>query len=90
MQSDGNFVIYTENRQPIWATGTNGKGASPYKLAMQARRQPGGVWILQLQSGPAVVRTGTAPFTLIMQDDGNLVVYDSANRFIWASNTNRP
>jgi hypothetical protein len=88
MQVDGNFVIYAENGQPIWATGTNGRGSGAYRLAMQADSNlvvygsTGATWA----SG---VRSGTAPYTLIMQDDANLVIYDSANRAIWASNTQR-
>jgi hypothetical protein len=32
-------------------------------------------------------RNGKGPFRLVMQDDRNLVVYDSNNEAIWASNT---
>ena len=35
------------------------------------------------------IKGNTAPYTLLMQDDGNLVIYDSKNRAIWASGTNR-
>jgi hypothetical protein len=38
MQGDGNFVIYAENWQPIWNTGTNGMATPPYRLAMQVDR----------------------------------------------------
>jgi len=55
MQTDGNFVVYT-NGQAKWASNTNGQG--------------------------------TAPFRLLCQDDGNLVVYDTTGRATWASNTN--
>jgi hypothetical protein len=87
MQSDGNFVIYAGS-SAIWATGSNGKGVAPYKLAMQADvnlvvyGSSNAIWA----SGP---RGGTAPYTLIMQDDGNLVIYDSSNRAVWASGTKR-
>jgi len=30
---------------------------------------------------------GTAPYTLQMQDDGDLMMYDSRSRPIWATNT---
>jgi hypothetical protein len=90
MQTDGNFVIYQTgaSRVAIWATGTNGKGAPPYRLAMQPDSN------LVVYGGTAAlwasgIRTGTAPYTLIMQDDGNLVIYDSTKRAIWASNTQR-
>jgi hypothetical protein len=89
MQGDGNFVIYAANRQPVWATGTNGKGTAPYKLAMQAD----GSLVVVGGSGSSIwttgVRAGTAPYKLIMQDDGNLVIYDNSNRAFWATGTNR-
>ena len=88
MQSDGNLVIYTANRQAIWATGTNGKGTAPYELSIQA---DGNLVVFgsttTLWSTGA--KTGTAPFTLVMQDDGNLVVYDSLSKAVWASGTRR-
>jgi hypothetical protein len=87
MQTDGNFVIYDQNGTPIWATGTNGRGSHPYKLAMQADSNLvvyGGTAPLWA-SGP---RSGTAPYTLVMQNDANLVIYDTSHA-IWASNTQR-
>jgi hypothetical protein len=87
MQSDGNFVIYAENREPIW-TGTNGMGLPDYRLGMQADSN----LVVYGSSGPtwaSGIRTGTAPYTLVMQDDGNLVIYDSSSRAIWTSDTAR-
>jgi hypothetical protein len=46
----------------------------------------GSVCVAVWASGP---RSGGTPFTLRMQDDGNLVVYDNANRAVWVSNTQR-
>jgi hypothetical protein len=88
MQTDGNFVIYTGNKQATWATGTNGKGSSPYRLAIQADGNLV-VYASATVTWAIGVRSGPAPFTLVMQDDGNLVVYDSAGRPTWASNTQR-
>ena len=34
MQNDGNFVIYADGK-PIWATQTQGRQSSPYRLAVQ-------------------------------------------------------
>jgi len=34
-------------------------------------------------------RGGSAPYTLKMQDDGNLVLYDSTSSAVWASGTQR-
>lgn len=88
MQLDGNLVIYTASRQAIWATGTNGKGTSPFEAAMQAN---GTLAVFDSTSllWSTAGKTGTAPYTLLMQDDGNLVVYDSLNTEIWASGTKR-
>jgi hypothetical protein len=88
MQTDGDFVIHTANRQAIWRTNTKSKGTGPYKLAMQAD----GNLVIYAVSG-ATWASGiikrTSPHTLIMQDDGNLVIYDRGNRAVWASGTNR-
>jgi hypothetical protein len=88
MQVDGNFVIYAANRQPLWATGTNGVGLRPYRLAMQAD----GNLVVYGSSGAtwaSGLRGGTSPYTLILRNDGNLVVEDSSHRPIWESGTQR-
>ena len=86
MQPDGNFVLYTADKRPLWATGTSGKGSRPYRLAVQA---DGNLVVYADSTATWAIgnRSGTAPFTLIMQDDGNLVLYDSGKRAVWASNT---
>jgi hypothetical protein len=38
MQNDGNLVIYDANGNPTWASNTQFKGISPYKLIMQTDR----------------------------------------------------
>ena len=88
MQTDGDFVIHTANRQAIWRTNTKSKGTGPYKLPMQVD----GNLVIYAASGPtwaSGVARRTAPYTVIMQDDGNLVIYDKNNRAVWASGTNR-
>ncbi|KXN64860.1 glycoside hydrolase family 18 protein, partial [Conidiobolus coronatus NRRL 28638] len=34
MQPDGNFVLYNSNDFPLWSSKTNGKGSTPYCLAL--------------------------------------------------------
>ncbi|MFM7850750.1 MAG: bulb-type lectin domain-containing protein, partial [Flammeovirgaceae bacterium] len=34
VQDDGNFVLYDTNNNPVWASGTNGKGTGPYSLTL--------------------------------------------------------
>ena len=61
------------------------QGAPPYKLALQAGdANLVHLWNQWLRLGSGPPHRG-APFKLIMQDDGNLVIYDSAHRFIWDS-----
>lgn len=92
-QGDGNFVAYDYGR-PMWASGTNGKGAS--RLVFQG---DGNIVIYKVNGQP-LWATGTngnygrTGAWLMMQNDGNLVLYPhSYNNVwlapIWASGTNR-
>ena len=61
-------------------------GNCPLQAGDADRRPPGAsLETIIASSGAPVVRTAGGPFKLVMQDDGNLVVYDSTNRFIWGS-----
>jgi hypothetical protein len=98
MQADGNFVLYDRvGRAVLWATHTNGKGSPKYVLAMQADnnlvlyansvvtwakgKTPMGT-LMGVSFGPQ------APFKLVMQDDGNLVMYDVRGLPFWETATN--
>jgi hypothetical protein len=35
LQADGNFVIYSYNDKPIWASNTHRRGRSPQRVVMQ-------------------------------------------------------
>lgn len=94
MQHDGNLVVYKmENgiRRPLWATGTN--GASEYTRGYFCFQQDSGcldVFNFQvnlLWSSQSTQNPGYAPYKLIMQNDGNLVIYNKNNVPVWASNT---
>ncbi len=93
IQADGNLVSYrTRDFVPanaVWASGTNGKGLAPFRLAMQSD----GNLVIYDSTNKATWATntngvGTAPFCLIMQDDRNLVVYDSTGTPTWSTHTN--
>lgn len=92
MQPDGNFVVYGPNG-PSWSTGT--RSAPDALSASQFDLSPSGYLSVSgwgpsahwgsfpryfVNEGPAV-----EPFTLVMQNDGNLVEYDGRNRPVWAS-----
>ncbi len=83
MQGDGNFVIYVDKRQPIWAPTPADLGPRPYRLAMQADGNLVVLWIQRPDLGQRR-RSGTGPIGSSLQDDGNLVVYGQLNsRIIW-------
>ena len=75
VQIDGNLVVYNGDK-PIWASDTYQKGEAPYTLVMQHDNH----LCLYDCNGTCTWSNGVqgkvSPKTsLIMQDDGNLVVY---------------
>jgi lysophospholipase L1-like esterase len=86
LQQDGNLVIYQDGT-PLGSTNTVGSGASTATLLAD------GAFALYSASGKTVWQTQSAGLlgaVMLMQNDGNLVLYDSdtasANP-VWASNT---
>lgn len=86
MQRDGNAVIYAPNNIALWSTGTYGNlflnNEGDGRLVVHGLDYPYPAhWIR-----PA---TGSGPSTLVMQDDGNLVLYtDTTPRVAtWQSGT---
>eukprot|EP01022_Parablepharisma_sp_SALTPOND_P033226 TRINITY_DN88324_c0_g1_i1.p1 TRINITY_DN88324_c0_g1~~TRINITY_DN88324_c0_g1_i1.p1 ORF type:complete len:331 (-),score=-3.12 TRINITY_DN88324_c0_g1_i1:127-1011(-) len=111
MQDDGNLVVYFDHMadcldaginfvyerpdscayppKALWASGTNGKGTSPYRMVMQ---KDGNLVIYDAHNNPTwasnTYKKGSgSPYILGMQNDGNLVIYDGKDNAIWASNT---
>ena len=87
MQNDGNLVLYGRGGRAIWATGTTGKEVE------FAIMQGDGNFVLYAPGGRPTWATnpgnvGSAGFRLIVQDDGNAVVYAN-DRPIWAVNPGR-
>jgi len=85
MQNDGNFVIYKHHKHAIWATNTNGSGAD--HVILQGDHN---LVLYHHQHAKWASNTngkGSGKVRLVMQNDGNLVLYDGWNQAIWASNT---
>ena len=86
VQTDGNFVLYTPDNRPLWASNTVGTGAHDW-LAMQS---DGNLVLYNSANRPVWANnragSGTANW-LAVQTDGNLVEYTSANKPVWATNT---
>jgi hypothetical protein len=82
LQDDGNMCIYngtgpSDNQGLIWASGTNGKQQDPNPIYAAANGKYGKNWILN-DSTLAVgdfVGSNNGNLALIMQADGNLVLY---------------
>jgi hypothetical protein len=85
MQTDGNLVLYHNQKGAIWATGTNGKNG--FNMVMQG---DGNFVLYDTRNHPlwASGTNGHGGSFLAVQGDGNLVVYTSASKPIWASGTN--
>ncbi len=75
VQDDGNIVIYAPNGRPIWAT-----------MAMPAHAPCGLDPGTLLQPGEWV-RSCNQQMGLVMQGDGNLVLYTQDGRPLWATGT---
>lgn len=81
MQTDGNLVIYNSKNIATWTSGTSGTTAhylgwlTSFSLVDTAGNR---IKVLANLSGPR---------DLIMQNDGNLVVYNEAGKAIWNSGT---
>jgi hypothetical protein len=80
---DGNLVLYKNGTKALWAFGA--------RFDSYFKNQTDGNLVAYLSEGPAVWASNTAgkgAGTLVLQDDGNLVLYRNSNRaVIWATNT---
>ena len=74
LQDDGNLVLYDTAGRALWFTGWDTAPAGTL-FGLQ-----------QLTAGQALV-SPAGRFTMVVQGDGNVVVYDSAQRALWSSRT---
>ncbi|MCO5610958.1 hypothetical protein L7F22_065205 [Adiantum nelumboides] len=93
MQGDCNLVLYTAGGYPLWSSRSKGKGkGSKCSLSLLAdgnlvitNEKKKRVW----ESGSSIAASCPSVFILIMQSDGNLVIYDMLSGLpIWATGTN--
>ena len=83
LQQDGNLVLYNKNKVAIWASNTNGKGATSLNM------QQDGNLVLYTDTNKAVWASNTdSGFSsfLTMQEDLNLVLYKNLDS-VWATGT---
>ncbi len=84
LQDDGNLVL-KDGDDVVWATGTNGSGATTATL------QDDGNFVLYGASGNSVWASdsgGNPGSRLVVQNDRNVVVYSGSGSSTWASGTN--
>ncbi|MCL2013232.1 MAG: S8 family serine peptidase [Cystobacterineae bacterium] len=74
VQDDGNFVLYKKDGTPVWASVL--PSLITDKLSAGERMAPG-----------HALRSPNGLYTLIMQEDGNLVLYSSAGTPLWSTHT---
>ena len=93
MQGDGNVVVYKGNGGgAIWASNTGGVGTGPYKLRLQGEdnnlvvhdKDSQATW----SSSTAMHHDTKNTSYLVIQDDGNLVVYREYGIPVWHTGTN--
>lgn len=85
-QNDGNLVLYTAQGVPLWATGT--QWTNPGFVSMQWD----GILVVYDAGGFLVFDTaadsgGHADSYLVVQNDGNVVIYDSSGQPTWHTGT---
>lgn len=80
MQSDGNLVAYTDTREAKWHTWTGGQPRYDYR---DTDRLNAGQ---KLHEGQ-YIRSNDKRFALLMQPDGNLVLYGPGYYVLWHART---
>ena len=95
LQDDGNMCIYrginpNDNQGAIWCSQTNGKQQQPNKNFTAAKGKYGRNWISSTQTLAAndFIGSNNGSIYLIMQTDGNLVLYTSTSQSACSTNTN--
>ena len=74
LQDDGNLVLYSAAGRPLWYTGpATAPGDTLFGLE-------------QLTAGQQLTAVG-GRYSLVVQDDGNLVLYGAGQGALWSSRT---
>jgi len=84
LQTDGNLVMYNQNNQSVWSSGTNGRAAADLVLQGDSNL------VLYDTSGNAIwssSTTGMGGNHVSLQDDGNLVIYTGSTIPVWSTQT---
>ena len=105
MQGDGNLVLYSKgslsgrgNDFPLWSSNTQNKGLAPWSARITKEgfltiTDINGIQTYNSSKSPNALKTSqppVGPYKLVMQEDGNLVIYDSSSppQALFATGTN--
>lgn len=80
LQPDGNLVVYSSSNSPLWSTSTI---LNPDNLSYVNTTMPDGY----LYAGQSLY-TANRAYRLVLQADGNLVLYNQSGKPLWATGTN--
>ncbi|MCA9342905.1 CHAP domain-containing protein [Candidatus Saccharibacteria bacterium] len=81
LQDDGHLVTYSSNMQPLWYTGVIVPNQLTYKGSDSLLSNQSTLWPNQF------IRSKDGRYSLVMQSDGNLVLYAPGHHPIWHSHT---
>lgn len=85
MQANGNLVLFS-NGKVVWTTNTAGTSFGRFRM-----QDDGNIAIFSHDRNIVrwnLERSFPSPYGFVLQNDGNMGIYNTANRPIWASNTN--
>jgi hypothetical protein len=82
-QNDGNLVLYSPSRKPLWATGTDNTSADRFMIQNDGN--------VVLYAGNKALwasdTAGNSGITFTIQIDGNVIVFNSSRRPLYATAT---
>lgn len=81
IQTDGNLVAYNTSGTAVWASNTGGHPTDTYYGADRAYN---GATV----NGGYYIRSSDLRYAVMMQSDGNLVLYGPGYHVLWANNEN--
>lgn len=100
MQSNGNLVLYNAAGAAVWSSNSQGTGCPQLVIQDDGNvviYSPRAIWATHtvehlMEAGDALhpgwsIYSPSEDYKVVMQGDGNLVLYDGAGKALWASGT---
>ena len=94
IKDDGRFVVVDSSREVYWqaatstdATGGDGGGGGVYRLVFRNNSTLSLLNEVGAELWTAATSTSDNGEYLVLENDGNLVMYDRRGRSVWSTNT---